>query len=262
MKEIKILTWNLGSGLCDDRYFKGKYHLFGNSVKNIKSNINNQIDILKEADADIYLLQEVSKSSIHNWFFNQFKRIKNNLNEYNSYYFNNYYIPLYFINGKMTITKNENISSKFCIPYKSKTLNDDLKISNKNNITTRIKINKKELVIFNIHLAPYRRQKELRIKQISYIFDKANEEYNKGNYVIIGGDWNMDISKISNNGFSIAKPDLPTCRDISTPFKKDIKMNNYDGFIYSNNIKLKTIGIVNNFKYSDHSPVIAEFIIK
>lgn len=262
MKEIKILTWNLGSALCDEKYFKGKYHLFGNNIKTIKSNIKNQINILKEVDADIYLLQEVSKPSIHNWFLNQYKRIKNNFREFNNNYLNNYNIPLLIINGKAVITKDENISDSFCIPFNSKILKNDIKISNKNNIITRIKIKKKELVIFNIHLAPYGRQKELRIKQISYIFDKANDEYNKGNYVIIGGDWNMDISKISNNGFIIAKPDLPTCRDINTPYMRKSKMNSYDGFIYSNNIKLKDINVINNFKYSDHCPVIADFIIK
>jgi hypothetical protein len=129
---IKIMSWNLGSGIYNDKYSKVNKNI------NIKSNINGQLELINNNVCDIYLFQEVSKFSIHNKFINQFKLIKKNLNNYKSYFVSNRHILL--IEGKSIFTKYDSISNDLFIPYKSDTLKRDLYISNKHNIVTRITI--------------------------------------------------------------------------------------------------------------------------
>lgn len=253
-KIIRIMTWNLGSGIYNDKYSKVDKN------SNIKSNINGQLELINSNVCDIYLFQEVSKFSVANRFINQFRIIKNNLRNYKSCFISNKHILT--IEGKATFTKYDSISNDLFIPYKSNMLRRDLFISNKHNIITRIKLNNKELIVYNVHLAAYKVQKDLREKQFRYIIDLANNEIENGNYIVIGGDFNMNIIDKPINNLNIAVSDKPTCRDLKEPYTVDSKMNYYDGFIYSNNIKLNNINVINNFKYSDHCPVIAEFEIK
>jgi hypothetical protein len=72
----------------------------------------------------------------------------------------------------------------------------------------------------------------------------------------------MDIRNVNIDNFNIALSDGPTSRDLKEPYTINSKMNYYDGFIYSNKIKLNNINTIDNFEYSDHCPVIAEFEIK
>ena len=251
--KIRVMSWNLGSGIYNDKYCKD------NKCKTVKQNINGQLKIIKDNVCDIYLFQEVSMLLVNNNFVNQYKLLKSKLTKYNSYFLNNKNI---FIEGKVTFTKNDSTSSKIYIPCKSNKLKDDIFVSNKNNIITRIKFNNKELVIFNIHLAPYKRQNELRNKQLSYIIELANREIINDNYVIIGGDFNMNIKDLKFDNLNIALSNKPTSRDLNEPYTKNSKMNCYDGFMHSNNVILKSIDIINNFMYSDHCPIISEFEIK
>ena len=111
-------------------------------------------------------------------------------------------------------------------------------------------------------------------------------EREKGNYVIVGGDFNHDIA--SSDGlfpsrqqhpdwvFSLTDADLPegfrfavavnapTCRAAEIPYEKGV---NYtvvvDGFIVSDNVD--TVAVENidlDFQYSDHNPAVMQFVLK
>ena len=110
-------------------------------------------------------------------------------------------------------------------------------------------------------------------------------EYNKGNYVIAGGDWNHDIANSSNSfetqqkvpewvkaigeeeipeHFSFAQDtSVATCRSTDMPYKKGV---NYtvvlDGFLVSDNIQINSIeNIDTDFEYSDHNPAYMTFTL-
>ncbi|MGN0789152.1 MAG: endonuclease, partial [Christensenellales bacterium] len=112
------------------------------------------------------------------------------------------------------------------------------------------------------------------------------EEAEKGNYVVVGGDFNHDIAdsmnlftteqkvpewvfKLTNddltNGYKFATANnVPTCRSTDMPYTKDV---NYtvvvDGFIVSDNIEVKWVrNIDTDFTYSDHNPVEMSFMLK
>ena len=56
----------------------------------------------------------------------------------------------------------------------------------------------KELVIFNVHLSAYGADAEVLEGQRSMLFADMQREYEAGNYVIAGGDFNHDMIGVSN----------------------------------------------------------------
>ncbi|MCH5179713.1 MAG: endonuclease [Erysipelotrichales bacterium] len=154
-----------------------------------------------------------------------------------------------------------------------------------------------DLVLVNSHMSAYDEGGKIRAKQIEVMKTFFDEEVNKGNYVIFGGDFNHDLLK--NNPsfnyqegeepswmhFTQLKPDwlasidyetdltknmqvavsdnAPTCRDADLPligYETDLYKSVIDGFIVSNNIKIVEVSNIDNgFEYSDHQPVILKF---
>ncbi len=110
------------------------------------------------------------------------------------------------------------------------------------------------------------------------------EAYRKGDYIIAGGDWNMNPAGYANIHFiskdsAFALPDLssirgpdstwtiafdpryPTNRDVSTPYIPGLTPTTIiDYYICSPNINvLEVKTLYNGFKNSDHQPVYLRF---
>ena len=138
----------------------------------------------------------------------------------------------------------------------------------------------KELVMINLHLEAYSSE-EGKVKQANQLMGLMKEEYEKGNYVIAGGDFNqtfshIGFSKYPNNGdwecptfeeasyidnFSFEMDDsYPTCRSLKTPLvgydKATFQYYMIDGFIVSKNVQVNEIHTLDlGFKNTDHNPV-------
>ncbi len=148
--------------------------------------------------------------------------------------------------------------------------------------------NGRELVIINTHLSAYGTDQANGNAQLQMIFDDMAAEYEKGNYVICGGDFNHDFTGDSreklNPGtdriYSWCQPfpesmlpeGFTMCRDyegelIGTTRYADIPYDpaasftvTIDGFIASDNIRCGKVKILDNgYIYSDHLPVIMTF---
>ena len=117
--------------------------------------------------------------------------------------------------------------------------------------------------------------------------EKLSKEYEAGNYVIAGGDFNqtfegMDKYPITNTEnwvpgiisqdtlpehFSFAVDDTyPTCRLLNAPYTGSYETSQVyviDGFIVSDNITVSDISVINtDFEYTDHQPVQMEISLK
>lgn len=145
----------------------------------------------------------------------------------------------------------------------------------------------KELVIYNVHLSAYSTD-EVREAQLSMLFEDMNNEYKKGNYIICGGDFNHDLRSNNESGSvpgwaqSFPKETLPSgfafgfdtimdadiahdsCRNADEAYNPDTTFTVLaDGFIVSNNITVTAYKVVDlQYAYSDHDPVIMEFILE
>lgn len=261
MKKIKIVTYNLGYGHFNNEYYYGKKI----TRKDLLKNIHNQNKLLKEIDADIILTQESNKLMVNNKFVNLFKVQTRELNNYYGYYYPNTNI-LNLINiGNATFTKEPANNYQVIAPFKMGNWSQNKFLENKGTIVTTITIEGKKLTIFNIHFAAYEKNKEFREKQINFIFEQASKELLLGNYVVIGGDFNVRIGKEKSiideyvkEGWQIIFPNEDTHRSCKTKYDENCKLSTLDGFICSNNMKIKKIKSLLNFSSSDHSPVVLE----
>jgi exonuclease III len=127
----------------------------------------------------------------------------------------------------------------------------------------------------------------VRAAQLKLLKSVLSSELAKGNYVIVGGDFNHALCGTVKtfasqqqvpewvyefndsdlpDGFSVVRADnvseVPTCRSTDMPYKKGV---NYtvviDGFIVSSNIKATAENIDTDFSYSDHNPVLLTFTL-
>ena len=148
--------------------------------------------------------------------------------------------------------------------------------------------NGKELVLVNLHLSAYDKGGVMRKQQLAMLNEVLSAEYEKGNYVIAGGDFNHDIAdsidvfpseqnipewvfQLSDEdlaeGLSFVVPEnrteVPSCRGADIPYEKGVDYTVIvDGFIVSDNVKAVSEVINNEFAYSDHQPVKMTFELK
>ncbi len=149
--------------------------------------------------------------------------------------------------------------------------------------------NGKELVIINSHMSAYDEGGVVRKAQLETLLNYVGEEYSKGNYVIVGGDYNHALGEEYVGYFrtEMAKPDwvsilhdtdLPgymrivkpdeknlhgTCRSADIPYTKGINYETVvDGWLVSDNIKASSLVWDTGYAYSDHQPVVLTFTLE
>ena len=138
-----------------------------------------------------------------------------------------------------------------------------------------------QLVLVNLHLEAYD-SGEGKIAQTNQLREFIQSEYEKGNYVIAGGDFNQ-VFPGSLEVYPNAHPELwavgtlddsllpegwqfvydlssPTCRLLNQPYDPSDMVNTQyyviDGFIVSPNVTLNSVESVDlDFENSDHNPV-------
>ena len=147
--------------------------------------------------------------------------------------------------------------------------------------------NGKELLLVNLHLSAYDEGGKIRAKQLALLNQVFEEEREKGNYVIAGGDFNHDIadsiesfptgqkvpgwvSELDDSqladGYHFVKADnaaeVPTCRGADIPYEKGVTYTVIvDGFIVSDGITARAENLDGEFRYSDHNPVKLTFVL-
>lgn len=293
--EINFLSWNLGyCGLNKemDFFYSGGNNVYPeaevvyNNIKGVKK------EILKMPKADFMLFQEVDKSSTRSYFTNQLDTLRAMFSEYHADYGVNYLVPFVPIpvtkpmgavdGGLVTLGKYTPVLSvrhsyigNFAWP-KSLFMLDRCFLVNRYKVE-----NGKQLLIINTHNSAYD-DGGLRVAQMQQIKKFVVEEYEKGNYVIVGGDWNQCAPDFAPD-FIIDPMDYQSKLDISsdlmpagwTWFYDNKNPTNrrdstayilgetlttvIDFFLLSPNVKgLEIHNISNGFVYSDHQPVMAK----
>lgn len=273
---------------------KGKYGM-GRSYNDVLENTNGSIDLLKEINADFILAQEVDTKSTRSYKINQLNLLTSKFNDFSYSYainFHSGFLPYPFndMHGKVNsgilslsrfnINKANRIELPIDFSFPTKFFDLDRCLS-----ITRYSVLDKELVIINAHLSAYDKGGVYRKAQLDLLNDLINKEYSHNNYVIVGGDFNHDlvnsyqrklfktnqgrpdwlkdfpINELNDNFKLYACDASPSCRDADTPYVKDETFTSVvDGFIVSKNVSVSSVKTINNeFKYSDHNPVVLKF---
>jgi endonuclease/exonuclease/phosphatase family metal-dependent hydrolase len=296
--EVRLLSkdtlifynWNIGYcglGAESDFFYDG-----GKMVRSSRELVNKNYSGVKETilewkdDADFILLQEVDVDSRRSWGTDQFTGIKNLLG-FNGVFGKNYqvrYIPIPPFNPMGGVVGG--IAAYF--PYKMSA--DPIRYQFPSNfpfpkglffldrcfVKHTFKLdNGKNLVVINTHNSAYDGG-ALKKQEMEFFKKYIKEEYNAGNYVIVGGDWNQIppgyTPKDKNSGYEemeVPKDYLPSnwiwAFDASTPSNRKVdkpyvKNETYttviDFYLLSPNVQLLEVrGLSNDFAYSDHQPV-------
>ena len=311
-KEYKVLTYNIGFGAYDhgfsffldegytrdNKFIVGKYAK-AISKKNVINNTNKVIDILKENKSDVYLIQEIDKKANRSYFVNQVEELIKAFKGYSSVYTSNFHsaylaYPLHDMIGKsesglLTLSKYNFYSNiRRSYPVTNEFFKKFFDLDRAFSVhRTKLK-NNKELVIVNSHMSAYDKGGNIRKKQLEMLKFFMKEEKEKGNYVIIGGDFNHDYAnsktlymgdkKIPDWVFDLSDKDLiegyefvvpvnknlyGTCRGAESPYDKNKTYQVVvDGFIISSNIEAESEIINTDYIASDHQPVVLKFKLK
>ena len=295
-----FLSWNIGFcglGAEMDFFYDG-----GEMVRPTKQLIekytNGVLDYLQSVDnLDFILLQEVDKNSARTRKQDETEMILTALPKYATSFGTNYnvqFVPLPFTNplgkveiGQMNLSKNQPESSQRYSFFSAYAWPKRLFMLDRCFVVSRFKLdNGKEIVLMNTHNSAYDAGGKLREQEMPIIRDLMLEEYEKGNYVVAGGDWNQnppeyDLSKVDKTypavlreklDASLFPPDWqmvydaekPTNREIDAPLQKNkTEVTIIDFYILSPNIQVEQIKTLSqNFEFSDHEPVYMKIKLK
>lgn len=310
--QFSIATYNIGFGaynhdfsffmdsgeMKDGEKITGQYAR-AQSEDIVITNTDGAIQTASALQADFYFMQEVDTNATRSYAINQKELIEKSMTSYGSAFglaFHSAYLLYPFHephgsveSGLLTLSKYQIASNErrqYPVDNSFITKFTDL---DRCFLVTRIPVdNGKELVLINSHMSAYDEGGKIRAQQLAVLNEAINEEYAKGNYVIVGGDFNHDIAgsidffdseqKTPEWVFSLSdddvaehfhfvqadnKTEVATCRSSDMPYEKGV---NYtvilDGFLVSNNIEAHAENIDTDFMYSDHNPVKMTFTLK
>jgi len=295
--QVSVLTWNIGySGLGKYEDFVmdgGKTDGSPDTEETFKYYLEGIIRTLRENESDIYIMQEVDSNSKRSYHYDEASSLAVALSAASKAFAINYkcnFVPFPWPpigqveGGLLTLSKASVIgdtaerialSNNFTWPMRIGYLKRCL-------LVTRYAVpdSDKELVVINFHLEAYD-DGSGSSEQMQELWKVMKEEYDKGNYVIAGGDCNQAFpgtlekfpilsekywkpgvfdSSVFDEGWRLAFDDaVPTCRSLDRPYDvNDTTSQHYviDGFILSPNIELVSINNIDTaFEYADHNPV-------
>jgi len=291
---ITFITWNIGyCGLDKDMDF---FYDGGKKVRPdetaFQKNLNGVFDFLNKNDSiDFFLLQEVDTFSKRSYYTNQVTLFSKALQRHSYGFATNYnveFVPLPVLKPMGQVLSGITTFSKYA-PSESKRYSYPVNYSwpmkifmlDRCFMMQRYKLSSgnKELVLINLHNSAFSDADLLRQYELWMLRGFLLDEYAKGNYVIVGGDWNQntpDYDKLSFPGYNkktgLPKipadylPDgwnyahdmlLPTNRDLNAAYLQRVTPTTiYDFFITSPNVTVEQVRVLNcGFEFSDHQPV-------
>ena len=325
-QEFTIVSANLGFGAYGpdfDFFMDGGSGSVAPSAQYVTDNINGSVDAIKGLDPDIVLFQEVDVDGTRSCGVDEYALLRNDFPTLCSVFAQNYdspYLawPLYAPHGKnkagmatfsryqieSTLRRSLPISESFskfldldrCYSISRIPISENGSISDldQDREPGSSQDSGKELVVFNVHLSAYGADADVLEGQRAMLFADMQREYEAGNYVIAGGDFNHDMIGVSNevygnvtdteaswakpfdfasvpDGFVVAAKDefdagtfdsAATCRDAGRPHDGTNDRWVMDAFIYSDNIvclEQRTLDL--DFAFSDHNPVYLRFTL-
>ena len=296
-----LLTWNLGYGglgaEVDFFYDGGK--MVTSPKEHVEKNNRGMVELLKQnQDADFILLQEADRNSKRSWRIDQVAEFADALPGFNYAFAPNYvvkYVPFPFLDPMGDIYGGIAIYSKHtpveCNRIALPNITDFpryLVYLKRCLMLQRFKLaNGKDLVIMNAHFEAYDAGGLVKKEQRAVTKKILENEYAKGNYVILGADWNIappgfnvhtwehkkitDELYLMNNDsvfvpgwHYIFDPTTATNRKNETSYTEGVTYKTIiDYFYVSPNIQVDSIhGIDLHFAYTDHNPVKMKITLK
>ena len=258
-------------------------------------------ELVKSLDPDFALIQEIDLDATRSYHTNEYEMLRQSLSGYTTVFAQNYdsaFLFYPFTQPHGSSKSGLGLFSKYPV---SSALRRSFPISTSFSkffdldrcySVSRIPVdNGKELVIFNLHMSAYGNSDAIRQGQIEMLCNDMAKEYEAGNYMLCGGDFNHDLKASEEDAenceswaFPFPRTELPEhfafCLDLLSSEEQAALWNSarnadmeyvpgvtytvtLDGFIISDNIECLSYENVNTgYSYSDHDPVKMEFMLK
>ena len=298
-----IVTWNLGFGAYSDDYtffMDGGKESWARSADAVRENIGGAVDRLRELDPDLMLLEEVDFNSTRSYHIDQRELIYPAFEGLSSTWAQNYDSP--FLCYPLTQPHG---ASKSCIMTFAKagitsavrrSLPIETSVYKVLDLDRCYSVSRiptddgRELCLYCLHLSAYTSDGTIATDQLIMLLSDMKAEYDAGNYVIAGGDFNKDllgnspeIFGVSGDAYTWAQPidlslipegltlqaaldpdnPVPSCRNCDVPYVKgETFVVTVDGFITSDNISVEEVHVEDEgFRVTDHNPVVMTFTL-
>jgi endonuclease/exonuclease/phosphatase family metal-dependent hydrolase len=299
---LTFLNWNVGYGGLGknaDFFYDG-----GTTVISPKTDVEGYIDgiqkTITQADSiDFILLQEVDTLAKRTYKINELKKWGEATTAYGYSFATNYdvkFVPLPYTNplgkvvaGLMSFTKyfpkeitRYQYPGRFPFPKY-------LFFLDRCFLLQRIPLaSGKDLLVINTHNSAYDETGELKRGELELLKNFVLAEYDKGNYVIVGGDWNQCPPNFDPMTYNHGKTEMPYTPaiqdpkffpegwqwavDASVPTNRNL-ISAYnpsetfttviDYYLLSPNVEPLVVKTVNmQFAFSDHQPVYLKVKLK
>lgn len=222
-------------------------------------NVERQAKFLKKYKPDIIFLQEIDMYTQRVYSENQIYELAKGVGlTYRSMGINIKYKNGYYGDG---------ILSRFPIEYSANYLMPlvDPKNEQRGILCNKISFGTTKINLFSVHFPTNLEERMLGAEELLNIIEKIDEN----EIIIVGGDFNIGVSKVGNHKYKFKKSDTyPEYETIEKVLNRiDNKEDTWhsaigngciDTIFYSKNIKVRKIETLAN-KISDHSAVYAEF---
>lgn len=312
-RSYKATTYNVGLGaynhdfdfFMDSGQLKDGKKLQGHrgtaiSKQAVLDSTNGVIQTMKKQNPDFMFFQEIDTDSTRSFHVNQVKKVEDDFPKMDSTFASNFHSAFLAVplnnphgtvrSGLLSMSKykmDSAIRRKY--PVSSVPIEKFVDLDRCFVVMRFPVTNGKDLVMINSHMSAYDKGGKMRKAQMKLISSVMEKEYRRGNYVIVGGDFNHALGKdmmthfehqeeipswvsvldqkMLSKDFTMIKAqnreNVATVR--ATDMKYDPKVNYMticDGFIVSKNVQAKVYNINTHFEYADHNPVRLEFELK
>lgn len=295
--KLTLLLWNIGyCGLGEDMDF---FYDGGSQVRTSPEitleNLSFVRQFLLDNDScDFILLQEVDQNSKRTYRINEIDTFDIALPDHHPFFALNYRVkfvplpptsPMGLVNsGLLTLSKHLPSSSvRYNFPgdYSWPT---NLFMLDRCFLVNHYPLQDgKELLVINSHNSAFD-DGSLKAQEMDYLKQFLLDEYRKGNYIIVGADWNQNPPGFSPNQFSaeltykrfqlnaipadfmpeewkwVYYPLIPTNRNLAAPYDPEQStVTILDYFLLSPNLHFSSVQTIDlSFKHTDHQPVLLE----
>ncbi len=298
---LTVMTWNVGFGALGDNadfFMDGGTMVTTATKERVQENIEGIRTEIASLEPDVVFLQEAdrnSKRSYHtdmvDYFANQFGGNTAFATNFKTWYLPYPWPPIGKVySGIATMSElTQETPQRLSLPcpYSWPVSMVNLK---RCLLVSRVPIadSDRELVLVNLHLEAYD-DGEGKIEQTKMLRSVLQQEVEKGNYVIAGGDFNQVFSNVDISAYPVHEgtweagyinvedfgEDLsfhadnthPTCRSLDQVYAgaghSDFQYYMLDGFIVSSNLTVESVETRDlDFVHSDHNPVVIKVTLK
>lgn len=205
-KNYSALTYNIGFGAYtpDFSFFMdGGKSSWAKSKDSVKETIKGAGELVAFKDPDFALVQEIDLDATRSYHVNEYSILKENIPAYNCVFAQNYdsaflFYPFTQPHGKskagLALFSKYPITGSLRRSFPISTSFTKFFDLDRCYSISRVPVdNGKELVIFELHMSAYGNSDAIREGQIRMLSEDMQKEYEAGNYVICGGDFNHDL---------------------------------------------------------------------